>query len=93
MQVFSAIFKDLTALEKKRFNSSAISVPSFRISSFSMNFIFLPKVFLFVNNGFITFQKVLLSDTTDALRLSKNFFLSFFIKLAAIIFLLLVSFQ
>ena len=65
--MFSAIFKDLTTLEKKRFNSSAISVSPF----FSMSFIFLPKVFLFVKNDFITFQKVLLSDTTDVLRLSK----------------------
>ena len=83
MQVFSAIFKDLTALEKKRFNSSAISVPSFRISSFSMSYIFLPKALLFVKNGFNTSQKVLLSDTTDV---------TFFIKLPAIIFLLLVGF-
>ena len=67
MYMFSAIFKDLTTLEKKRFNSSAISVSPF----FSMSFIFLPKVFLFVKNDFITFQKVLLSDTTDVLRLSK----------------------
>ena len=43
MQVLPAIFKDLTAVEKKRFNSSVISVLSFRISSFSMIFIFLPK--------------------------------------------------
>ena len=55
MQVCSAIFKDLTALEKKRLNSSAISVSSFRISPFSMSFIFLPKVLLFVKNGVITF--------------------------------------
>ena len=71
MYMFSAIFKDLTTLEKKRFNSSAISVSPFRIYFFSMSFIFLPKVFLFVKNDFITFQKVLLSDTTDVLRLSK----------------------
>ena len=58
MQVCSAIFKDLTALEKKRFNSSAISASPFRISSFSMSFIFLPNVLLFVKNSFITFQKV-----------------------------------
>ena len=75
--MFSAIIKDLTALEKNRFNSSAISVSSFRISSFSMSFIFLPKVLLFMKNDFVTFQKVLLSDTTDVLRLSNNFFLSF----------------
>ena len=84
MQVCSAIFKDLTALEKKRFNSSAISVSSFRISPFSMSFIFLPKVLLFVKNGVITFWKVLLLDTSD--------FSFFFIKLAATILLLLVGF-
>ena len=48
MQVFSAIFKDLTVLEKKRFNYSAIWVSSFRISSSSVSFTFLPKVLLFV---------------------------------------------
>ena len=87
----SATFKDLTALEKKRFNSSAISASSFRISSFSMSFIFPRNEPLFMKKGFITFQKVLLSDTTDVLRLSKNF-LFFFIKLAAVIFLLRVGF-
>ena len=38
--MFSAIFKDLTTLEKKRFNYSATSASSFRISSFSMSCIF-----------------------------------------------------
>ena len=41
--VFSAVFQDLIALENKRYNSSAISVSSFRISFFSMSFIFPPK--------------------------------------------------
>ena len=53
MQVFSAIFKDLTALEKKRFISSAISVSSSGIYSFSVSFIFLPKVLLFVKYGLL----------------------------------------
>ena len=88
--MFSSIFRDLTALEKKRFDSSEISVSSFKISSFLMSWIFLPKEPLFVKEGFITFQKVLLSDTTDVLRLSNNF--SFLLKLAGIIFLLLVGF-
>ena len=76
---------------RKRFNSSAISVSSFRISSFSKSFIFLPKVLLFVKNGFITFKKFYYRYN-KCIEIVKELFSFFFIKLAAIIFLLLVGF-
>ena len=77
MQVFSAIFKDLTALEKKRFNSSAISVSSLRISSFSMSFIFLSKVLLFVKKWFYYFPKSLIIGYNRCIEIVKKLFFPF----------------
>ena len=84
MLVFPAIFKDLMALEKKRFNFSAISASSFKIYFFSIRYfhygrLYLGKRVLFMKRSFITSQKVLVLVKTDGFRPSKNFFL-FFLK-------------
>ena len=74
---FSFISKVDTAFLKKVFSVSA-TLSSFCInSSFSMSFIWDLRFVLSEKNGFIVFQKMLLSLTKDGLRLLKNSFLSF----------------
>ena len=77
MQVFSAIFKDLTALEKKRFNSSAISVSSFK------NLLFFNEIYISSKGAFIRkkwfyyFPKNLIIGYNRCIEIVKGFFLSF----------------
>ena len=72
--MFSAIFKDLTTLEKKRFNYSAVSASSFRISSFSMRCMFPLNETLFMKKGFFYFPKSLVGYNRYIEIVKNNFF-------------------
>ena len=75
---FSLISNVETAFFKKVFNSSAIFVSSYSISSFSTSFMLLPELPLFEKNGLIVFQNNLLSLTKEGFSLLKKFLCSFF---------------
>ena len=77
---FSSISRVDTAILKKVFSVS-VTFSSFCInSSFSMTFIWDLRFPLSEKNGFIVFQKILLSLAKDGLRLQKNSFFFLFYK-------------
>ena len=73
---FPWVSKEITAVLKKLFSSSATLMSSSIMSSFSINFILLPKFFLLKKRGFIVLKNFRLSEISDGLK--EHFFFYFY---------------